>query len=82
MENSVFVKFKTDFTLSLDTVKQTFNLKAGEINEQLGVKPLSHAEDTDQLYVAEVTQGAAQRMQESGNSLYMGTVAKSTVAPK
>lgn len=64
------VTLKHDSALSLEEVKTAFNLAAGEINEEAGVVPLCHAEDTVQIYAVEVTSDAAARMEKSGNALF------------
>jgi hypothetical protein len=70
MTDTVLVTLKTDFTLSMQDVKSEFNLQAGEINEDFGVVPLSHPEDTDQLYVVTVTEDAADKMRNSENKMF------------
>jgi hypothetical protein len=72
MSNSVLVTLTTDFTLSLQEVKDEFNLKAGEIDEQFGVVPLSHAEDTEQVYCVNVPEEVGTRMQNQGSKLFKG----------
>lgn len=56
------VVIEHDFALSTDDVKGEFNLKSGEMDESFGVVPLSHPEDTIQVYAVKVSENAATRM--------------------
>ena len=82
MDNSVLVTLTTDFTLSLQQVKDEFNLKAGEIDEAFGVIPLSHAEDTEQVYCVSVPQEVGERMQAQGSKLFKGVFGNPKIAPQ
>lgn len=81
MTNTVMVTLKTDFALSLQDVKDEFNLKAGDIDEGFGVIPLSHPEDTDQIYVVSVTEDAADRMAKKQKIEYVQAYANSKISP-
>ena len=80
MNNTVMVTLKSDFAVSMQDVKETFNLKAGEIDEDFGVIPLSHPEDTDQIYVVTVTEEAAERMSRKLKLEYVETFANSKIS--
>lgn len=81
MSNTVLVTLKSDFALSLQNVKEEFNLKANEIDESFGVIPLSHPEDTDQIYVVTVSEEAAERMAHRPKVEYVATFSNSKVSP-
>lgn len=82
MKNTVMVTLKSKDEPTLQEIKDAFNLKAGEIDENFGVIRLTLPSDEEQSFCILVEEEAAKRMEEKKDPRLGGVFSNPSIGPK